>query len=151
MSRESLYSSYINEIKFFNPNIRNIDADQIIKNYKEVSCFSDLFWFDLYYGPEVVGFILVTNGVHCPQCADYHIMEMYLKPQYRGKGIASKALDKLFSNNPGKVMFFTLETNVDANKFWGAYYSKHKENINKLKTENAPGCISHLWEIGKAA
>ena len=83
VTRERLYRAYIEELKFFNPILRTQTNKDILANYKEVSSFEDLFWFDIYDGPEVVGFLLVANGTHCTKDADYMIMELYIHPNHR--------------------------------------------------------------------
>ncbi len=150
MTRERLYRAYIEELKFFNPELKNKSTKEILANYKEVSAFKDLFWFDLYDGPEVVGFILVVNGEHCTADADYLIMETYVHPNYRGRGICFKAVEQLFKDNLGNCGLFILNTNKDAHKFWKQVFGAHSEDIIKLPTNDQydnEWCRYYLWAI----
>ena len=134
MTRERLYQAYINELKFYNPILKTQSKSDIIAGYKQVSAFSDLTWFDLYDGPEIVGFLLVVTGAHCTVDADYFIMELYVHPNHRGKGIATRAVSQLIKENPGNVGLYILNLNIDAHKFWNRIYETHKDCVVKLNT-----------------
>ena len=150
MTRERLYRSYIEELCFFNPQLRDRDS---LKDFLEVSNFSDLTWIDLYYGPEVVGFILVVNGEHCTPDADFMIMETYMHPDYREKGIVFRAIENLFANNPGRWGLFILNLNKGARKFWRQGFDAHKDDVSRVedvtKQYNTPYVTYHLWEVKK--
>ena len=150
MTRERLYRAYIEELKFFNPILRTQTNKDILANYKEVSSFEDLFWFDIYDGPEVVGFLLVANGTHCTKDADYMIMELYVHPNHREKGLAKRAVLNLFHQNPGTCGLFVLNLNIDAQKFWNRLKGTKELDIKELETNKQydnEWTRYHLWSV----
>jgi predicted acetyltransferase len=150
MTRERLYRSYIEELKFFNPMLQTKSVEDAIADYNAVSQFEDLTWIDLYDGIENVGFILVVTGEHCTADADYMIMETYVHPEHRGKGIAFAGVENLFKNNPGNCGLFILNTNIEAHKFWNLIIDSHKDSILTLPTSNQYDnafCKYYLWAI----
>ena len=150
MTRDRLWKSYIEELKFYNPTLLSQTAEDMLASYENVSHFSDLTWIDLYDGPEVVGFILIVSGSHCPEDADYFIMEAYIQGTHRGKGIVYKAIDSIFKENPGKVGLYILNSNLVAFKFWYKVLKGHKDSIQQLETDgkydDAYGKY-HLWQV----
>ena len=150
MTREKLYSSYINELKFFNPELQTQSDADVLKSYEEVSKFRDLTWIDIYSGPECVGFLLIASMEHCPPDADYLIMETYIHPNHRGKGLMYNSIHKQFLKNPGNYGLFILNANIDAHKFWNEVFTGHKDRIVKLETngqyDNAY-CRYYLWSV----
>lgn len=150
MTRERLYCAYIEELKFFNPVLQNKTVENEIADYNTVSNFDDLTWIDIYDGPEKVGFVLVATGEHCPVDADYLIMETYVHPNHRSKGLCFKTIEKLFTDNPGNCGLFILNSNVEAHKFWNKIFESHKDSITKLPTSGQYDnmwCKYYLWSI----
>lgn len=148
ITRERLYKAYIEELMFFNPMLRGKTESDVLADFNEVSQFSDLTWIDLYDGIEVVGFLLIATGKHCPKEADYLIMEAYTHPNHRGKGIMQKAVQTLFQNNPGKCGLFILQYNASALKFWD--YIKKQNKVTALKTPkmyDSTWCRFYLWSV----
>lgn len=123
-SREQLYRDYITELKLYNPNLIFLDNDQMFKNYREVSSFSDLEWIDIYDGIECVGFVLLTNGSHCPENYDWFVMECYIDPGHRRKHLMQQALDQIMQTHHGTFGLFNLCQNLVAGTFWTNYLSK---------------------------
>lgn len=123
-SRQELYHNYLNELKMFNPNLILLKAEDIFKNYKEVSQFRDLEWIDIYHGVEIVGFILLTNGPHCPVAYDWFVMECYVDPKYRRKHLMKNAMQKVIQSHPGTFGMFILSKNKVAADFWNNFIQR---------------------------
>lgn len=123
-SREQLYCDYITELKMYNPNLMFMDNTRIFKNFKEVSAFSDLEWIDIYDGVECVGFILLTNGSHCPINYDWFVMECYIDAKHRRNHLMRHAMDQMVQTHQGKIGLFVLCQNLVAGSFWNNYTSR---------------------------
>ena len=136
-SREQLYRDYISELKIYNPNLIFMDNDQIFKNYAEVSSFSDLEWIDIYHGVECVGFVLLTNGSHCPPGYDWFVMECFVEEKYRKQHLMTQALDKIIEAHHGSFGLFILSRNVVAASFWKNYLDRERTKEN-TKIEQIP-------------
>lgn len=143
MTRKQLYIEYIKELGQYNLDLvtaplladhskgHKMDLDAALgTQYEDVSTWYDLNWFDIYDGIELVGFILVTTGDHCPPDVDYYISECYVDPKHRNKGIMTKYLKTLFSNNKGVYGLYVLSANKPAKEFWRKKYKEF--NVTKL-------------------
>lgn len=150
MTREHLYKAYIEELKFFNPLLRNRTEASILADYDTVSKFKDVIWIDLFNGPETVGFILIATGEHCTIDADYLIMETYVHPKYRSKGVCYKMINRIFKKNPGKYGMFILNSNIEAHKFWNKVRNGYPKKIETLQSDeqlNNAICRYYLWNV----
>lgn len=130
--REQLYHDYVNELKMFNPNLIFVDAASIFKQYKEVSQFPDLTWIDIYDGVENVGFILLTNGSHCPVTYDWFIMECYIDQAHRRKGLMTQAMKNVIRKYDGTFGMFILAANKQASEFWDHFMKSESKPKHTL-------------------
>lgn len=155
-SREQLYYDYVSELKMYNPNLILMSNDQIFKNYKEVSAFTDLEWIDIYDGFECVGFILLTNGSNCPVNYDWFIMECYIDEKHRRHHLMRHSLDQVMRIHHGKIGLFILSQNLVASNFWKDYTSRtsiwpHFElkriPITKTSVPSSVDCYEIAFEV----
>ena len=140
-SRKELYHNYIKELGKYNPDFLFKTSDEIADNFRKINDWYDLSWFDIYDGIECVGFIIVTNGDHCPVEYDYYISEVYIDPAHRGKGLMTRTLERLVKTNLGIWGLYIIANNEPAIKFWNDFYK-----IAKIKT--IPPRVNKSWQYG---
>ena len=165
MTREELYINYIKEMGHLNLNIvlaplmaqqrqgnKKPDLDQAIKdNYNFISSWYDITWFDIFDGMENVGFIIIATGDHCPIEYDYYILEAYIKPESRKRGLMINMLEAIFKNNPGTYGCYFMIQNKDALKFYKRISKKFKFKPAQIRTDSKAfeyNCIEKAFKIG---
>jgi len=146
MTRERLYDAYINEVAFFNPELRVAEERGLLLKAKDIESFTDTKWIDIYYGPEIVGFMIVANGSHCPIDADYLVMELFVHADYRRKHLAFDTVKGYFNKHHGRAGLYLISKNAHALMFWEDV--KKKLNLKTIKNEKAsPFCDYHLFVV----
>ncbi len=145
MTRQDLYKLYLFELSLYSPSIREMSEVDIVNNYNNVCNFSDLEWIDIYNGFEKVGFILITTGSHCPAAYDYHIMETFILPKSRKKGLVKNTLLGFIKNHPGSYGLFILNRNVTAIGFWKRFL-RNKE-VEKIAPQSGLDIPSQCFEL----
>ena len=126
--------------------------DQAIKdNYNFISSWYDITWFDIFDGMENVGFIIIATGDHCPIEYDYYILEAYIKPESRKRGLMINMLEAIFKNNPGTYGCYFMIQNKDALKFYKRISKKFKFKPAQIRTDSKAfeyDCIEKAFKIG---
>ena len=145
MTREELYKLYLFELSLYSETVRSLSEDDILKQYAGVSSFNDLEWVDIYDGVERVGFILITTYEHCPAAYDYHIMETFILPKSRKKGLVKNTLLGFIKNHPGSYGLFILNRNVTAIGFWKRFL-RNKE-VEKIVPQSGLDIPSQCFEL----
>lgn len=84
--------------------------------------------FFIYCKDEIAGFILLNSDKYVPGDAEYSIHEIFILKAFRGKGVASVALKKVFEMYKGKYKVEQLKENKLAIDFWKGFYKK--QNID---------------------
>ncbi|GEM_PF-6552075 len=80
--------------------------------------------FLIYCNDEIAGFVLLNSGKYVPKDAEYSIHEIFILKSFRGKGVATIAVKKLFEMYTGKYKIAQLEDNKLAISFWKGFYKK---------------------------
>ena len=146
MTRERLYELYIAELATYSEGLKQLSRKDIRLQYETVSNLSDLDWVDIYDGVEVVGFVLITNGSHCPVNYDYHIMETYILPGKRKKGLVHRTILDYIGKHPGTYGLFILNLNIKAVAFWKRFLEN--KAIEKLDITKNPNVPQLCFEVG---
>lgn len=102
----------------------------------------------IYFNDEVIGFILLNTGRFVPQDIDYSIHEMFILRSYRGRGIAAKAITKLFSDHQGIYKIQQMERNLPAISFWKKFYKAEKINYHEtVEALDNIRCYTQVFKI----
>lgn len=64
-------------------------------------------WHMITYNEDAVGFFIVGTKPECHPDADYFIIQMYIKPEFRRHGLGKKALADFISRHKGVYIFST--------------------------------------------
>lgn len=75
-------------------------------------------WIAIEYDGSEVGFLIITKGELLKRGEDYRIEESYIKPEYRRKGLMSKAVKEYIAAHPGKYSLQMMLNNINSAKFW---------------------------------
>lgn len=92
--------------------------------YGEILSNKDSAWIDIKDGNRPVGFLIVGTPPNCHPDASYYIEEAYINPNYRRKGLMSKAVSDFVRNNKGTYCLFILNKNDAAKAFWPKTFAK---------------------------
>ena len=87
-----------------------------------------------------VGFLVIGTDPNCHPDADYYIQEAYISPEYRRKGLMSKAVSDFIKEHEGTYCLFIIDNNEIALKFWSAVFKKTKYksvNLSEIRV-NGP-------------
>ncbi len=81
------------------------------------------------------GYAIVCSGCdHIPPEIDYELLDFYIAPKYRGRGIGRQAARLVFDAHRGAWQVFELATNEPAKAFWlriiGEYTGGRFENLD---------------------
>lgn len=83
----------------------------------------DAQWIAVKDGNKEIGFIILGIGRNLERelgepKVDYFIQESYIKPEYRRKGIMTKAVNEMLENHKGIMGLYILKNNKPALAFW---------------------------------
>lgn len=78
-------------------------------------------WIDI----DGVGFIVIGRGLKCPPDYDYYIIDTYIKPENRRKGLVSKTIKKYMNEHKGKYCLEIINANKAAKCFWKSVGELH--------------------------
>ena len=84
---------------------------------------------------KIVGFIMINNHSYIHQKPDYVITEFSIFPIYRKKGIAREAIDKVFSQYPGKWELKYSLKNKAAVNLWNKSTEIFKPVVYQLEDD----------------
>lgn len=88
------------------------------------------------------------EGKYVPGDAEYSIHEIFILKSFRGKGVATIAIKKIFEMYKGKYKVEQLQDNKLAVKFWNGFYKKQnivcKEEIEVIDGFN---CCTQVFNI----
>ena len=79
---------------------------------------SYITWHDIECGGKKVGFYIIGQAPECHPDADYYIIQMYVKKEYRRRGLGKKAILDFISNHSGVYFLEIITNNATAHLFW---------------------------------
>ncbi|TQR12827.1 GNAT family N-acetyltransferase [Psychrobacillus soli] len=121
----NMYSLYLHDLSKFTPNI-NIGADGLFP-YEDL----ELFWKTEGISPyfikndnDIIGFLLLLERPFLKKENDFSVNDIFILNKYKGKGLGSEVLEKLFEEKPGKYFVMELVENLPAVAFWKKVYAQ---------------------------
>jgi predicted acetyltransferase len=69
--------------------------------------------------------ILCTRGSHIPKGVDYELLDFYIAPKYRRRGVGRIAARLALDLHQGSWVVYQLERNQPARAFWQAVISEY--------------------------
>ncbi|MEG2936311.1 MAG: GNAT family N-acetyltransferase, partial [Clostridium sp.] len=104
--------------------------------------------FLIYCNGKIAGFVLLNSGKYVPKDIEYSIHEIFILKSFRGKGVATNAIKKLFDMYKGKYKVKQLQDNKLAVNFWSKFYKNedidYEEEVEVIDGFN--GC-SQVFEV----
>lgn len=123
LDRFLLFSSYMEELSLYDPEIRNMTPEAFTDWFNEY--LSDDYCFtDIVVDGRVVGFVIISApGSSKYAGCDYHIAQTYIRPEYRRRGLMTKTMVDIFSKNKGSYCYEVLAGNDGAKAFWDKLFT----------------------------
>lgn len=145
----NLYSLYLHDLSKFTTNL-DIREDGSFY-FKEL----DLFWkeeglspYFIKYNDSIIGFILLLERPFLKKENDFCINDIFILNKYKGRGLGSKALVKLFEEKPGKYFVIELVENTPAVSFWKKVYEQlNIEFDEKMELIDDEACLIQTFTI----
>lgn len=82
-------------------------------------------WYPIRADDKQVGFFRIGWGIACHPDADWFIADMYVRPDYRRQGLATKAMGDYISKHTGrKYCLFIIDGNKGARAFWDKFFTQ---------------------------
>lgn len=92
-------------------------------------------WIDI----DNVGFVVIGKKEICPLEYDYYIIDTYIEPSSRRKGITSKIIRDYMCQHKGKYYLEVINDNKTALEFWHSIGELHKvPNWNIQDSKSTP-------------
>lgn len=74
---------------------------------------------EIVYAEDRAGFMIISKpGGDCHPMADYTVSQLYVRPAFRRRGIASKLVSDFVAAHPGTYALDVLDKNSAAKSFW---------------------------------
>ena len=142
--RYKMYHEYMREI------LQMSDDEYSEKDTDKAFCFyldrTFIEWIDIYFGTRLVGFIIIGSYPECHPDADRFIIQAYVQPEYRRRGLASDVVSEYIRNNPGTYVMDILKANEPARKFWfETFYKNGYESIVLRPVEHGLGMDAKMY------
>lgn len=146
LQRRDLFEKYVEELNAIDP--ATADRRTPIKPYFD-KCLESTYnfdlltgepkiptahWVDLYPGdPTIIhpaGFLFLSTAPEITGTAKLCIQEAYILPEYRNRGIMTKAINCLMFMAPhDTVVLSVLKANKKARTFWTNIFARHGYSI----------------------
>lgn len=145
----NLYSLYLHDLSKFTPNIDS-GADGFF-HYEDLDSFWKVEGITPYFitnDNSIIGFLLLLERPFLKKENDFGVNDIFILNKYKGKGLASKALEKLFKEKRGKYFVIELEKNLPAVSFWKKIYEQlNIEFDEKNEIVDDESCLIQTFTI----
>lgn len=146
---QNLYSLYLHDLSKFTT---NLDIREDGSFYFEEL---DLFWkeeglspYFIKYNDSIIGFILLLERPFLKKENDFGINDIFILNKYKCKGLAGKALVKLFAEKHGRYFVMELVENIPAVSFWKKVYEQlNIEFDEKMEVIDDDACLIQTFTI----
>lgn len=89
------------------------------KHYNDLLNDKDVQYISVVESGREVGFFIVRGGESATKLGvDYYIEDVYIYPDFRGRGIMKKFVAEFFRNHSGRYGMELIGENKNATKFW---------------------------------
>lgn len=121
----NLYSLYLHDLSKFTANI-DIGADGSF-HYDDLDSFWGIEGVTPYFiknDDAIIGFLLLLERPFLKKENDYSVNDIFILNKFKGQGLGSKVLEKLFQEKHGKYFVIELAANLPAVSFWKKVYAR---------------------------
>lgn len=120
-TKHALYKEYCCELDLFRP-IPLAPTDNVIDSWcDDYISGSDCTWRNIFDDDtqEMVGFLIIGKmGDEKHPESDYSIAQAYVKPEYRKRGLMTRAVNEYITKHTGIYSLLVLRNNKKAASFW---------------------------------
>lgn len=149
LDRFLLFSSYMEELSLYDPEIRNMTPEEFTSWFNEY--LSDDYCFtDIIVDGHIVGFAIISapGSSKCYDGCDYYIAQAYIRPEYRRRGLMTKTMVDIFSKNKGSYCYEVLAGNDGAKAFWDKLFTMvHAIDIPVMMQDDLPNLQLYVKEV----
>lgn len=122
---QNLFSLYLHDLSNFTSQIdigeEGSFAYDGIDEFWEVNGISPYF---ITLDENIVGFILLVERPFLKNEYDYGVNDLFILNKFKGRGLGTKAIEKLFQLKKGTYFVIELMENKPAISFWKRIYTK---------------------------
>jgi len=145
----NLYSLYLYDLSEFSYSLSiNTDGLYEFEGFDKVIEREELQPYFIQYEGECIGFLLLAERPFTAPGTDYCINDVFILRAFRGRGLASDAIDELLKQRRGYFCVPQLQANEGALQFWQSFYARHgilyREEHRLMDGEP---CIIHTFNI----
>lgn len=114
-----IYLEYMKELSIYDASVNDLTNDDIKNLIRFYESEPGVRWINIILGSKLIGFLIIGfNGSECHPDADYTILQMYVKFEYRHLGLASEHVYNFLSSHPGIYALDVIKGNEPAEIFW---------------------------------
>ena len=135
-----IYLEYLHELAKYDSSVNELTHKDIKKLIRFYESESGVRWINIILGSKLIGFLIIGfKGSECHPDADYTILQIYVKPDYRHSGLASEYVYEFISKHSGIYALDVIKGNEPAEQFWKHIFNTIEATPIELKEvrENA--------------
>ncbi|HEY4554659.1 MAG TPA: GNAT family N-acetyltransferase [Bacillaceae bacterium] len=147
----NLYSLYLHDLSLFTKNI-DVGEDGFFEFEDLEKCwgedgFSPYF---IKYNNSVIGFLLLLERPFLNNKNDFGINDIFILNKFKGRGMGSEAIKKLFQEKQGKYFVIELIENKPAISFWKKIYKDLNISfVERTECMDDEICLIQTFEIDR--
>lgn len=118
-----MWTEYTKELHTFSDFVHEDDIKEAYELYCKFEKNPDVEMYSANADGVICGFLILGRRSNTHPGTDVFIQELYIKQDYRGKGIGKTVIFDLLKNKPAKYCLYILKENTPAKSFWKSIFS----------------------------
>ena len=140
-TKQMMYNKYFRELEQYmddSAKIKGIPDEHIKLICDEYINSPNVSWKNIFNDKnEIVGFLLMGKDYEDDYIqSDYFILEAYVLPEWRRKGLMSERMKRYINNHPGKYAALIYTKNKNAATFWNHIFESNGFKAITTNTES---------------
>ena len=145
---KEMFRNYTAELRGFEPKVPPFDSGIFRRSIRRNPSLFKYFITDPNEG--IVGFIVLQKVVQIIRTPAWFIVDFYILPEHRGKGVGTAAFEHFLKAYKGDFFLYILEKNEPAREFWGSCIKRNELiEISRPDVPVPENCILKFLERGK--
>lgn len=139
-----MYRDYDAELRQFDPDLAPFTLKEFGQKVLDNPNIRKLLISD---EEDIVGFILLQHVSDIIDSPAWYIVDFYIRPPMRKKGLGTKAFEHFLKSYPGDFFFYVLKKNSPAREFWGSCIKRNELiEVNRPDLYNYSNAITYCIE-----
>ncbi len=118
-----MWTEYTKELHAFSDFVHEDDKKEAYELYCQFAKNPDVEMYSVNADGAVCGFLILGRRNNTHPSTDVFIQELYIKQDYRRKGIGKTVVSDLLKNTPANYCLYILKENMPAKSFWKSIFS----------------------------